>query len=399
MKQSSESCEQKNVCPICYSKITEQDKQIVCPDCMTRYHIECWNENKGCATYGCKSAGCLRPQPKRESPSDTPGAGDKAQDIDESMIRPVCKASQKRGETFCQSCDTELNEHSGQGTIYKFSGRYEPMNLTIGILLGVLTVLLMSFIYTYVVHYNPIAYASAIVTFLYGLSIGWISHSILKYTKTRNFAWGLVISIILSFLALYFTWAFSLGIYYEHASFVPSDICRGIENLIETNTFNIRHRRSKWTISGVFVGLIYLVEAGMIFLGGIICAYSLNSSIGFCEKCKTWTKSVFRSPALSPITDISLIENELKLGKIGTILELKKVGEHDSHTSLVIQSCDCSDMNLLTIYDVVVEKKGKKYEENKTALLSMIIISSEVSSAIQVASWGISRAEESDVQN
>ena len=43
-------------CPICCSEITAEDESITCIDCKTRYHEECWNDNNGCATYGCKSS-------------------------------------------------------------------------------------------------------------------------------------------------------------------------------------------------------------------------------------------------------------------------------------------------------------------------------------------------------
>lgn len=47
------------VCPICCTPIEDGDIQITCPDCEVAYHKECWEDNKGCATYGCKSAQCL----------------------------------------------------------------------------------------------------------------------------------------------------------------------------------------------------------------------------------------------------------------------------------------------------------------------------------------------------
>lgn len=52
---SDESCR----CPVCCCGFMPSDESIVCPDCKTKYHKECWDDNKGCATYGCKSAQCL----------------------------------------------------------------------------------------------------------------------------------------------------------------------------------------------------------------------------------------------------------------------------------------------------------------------------------------------------
>ena len=46
------------ICPICCTPIENGEIQITCPDCKVTYHKECWDDNKGCATYGCKSAQC-----------------------------------------------------------------------------------------------------------------------------------------------------------------------------------------------------------------------------------------------------------------------------------------------------------------------------------------------------
>jgi predicted RNA-binding Zn-ribbon protein involved in translation (DUF1610 family) len=44
------------VCAICLSTITDTDAKTSCPSCSATYHAECWNENGGCAVYGCSQA-------------------------------------------------------------------------------------------------------------------------------------------------------------------------------------------------------------------------------------------------------------------------------------------------------------------------------------------------------
>lgn len=44
-----------NNCPICCCEFVTGEDTVICPDCQTTYHKECWEENKGCAIYGCKS--------------------------------------------------------------------------------------------------------------------------------------------------------------------------------------------------------------------------------------------------------------------------------------------------------------------------------------------------------
>jgi hypothetical protein len=40
-------------CPYCHSSIKPGADIIECPACETPHHKECWEENKGCTTYGC----------------------------------------------------------------------------------------------------------------------------------------------------------------------------------------------------------------------------------------------------------------------------------------------------------------------------------------------------------
>ena len=56
MKKDEPQLTSPAVCPVCCCEITAEDESITCIDCKTRYHEDCWNDNKGCATYGCKSA-------------------------------------------------------------------------------------------------------------------------------------------------------------------------------------------------------------------------------------------------------------------------------------------------------------------------------------------------------
>ena len=107
-------------CPVCCTEIQPDDEKIVCPDCKMPYHEDCWNDNNGCATYGCHSAGCLDPPPfKVNVPADndstihtvcsTPTSGG---------ICPKCHARLVAGNTFCRSCGNEFKTTDWRSEIY-----------------------------------------------------------------------------------------------------------------------------------------------------------------------------------------------------------------------------------------------------------------------------------------
>ena len=43
-------------CSICHALIQEQEAVHGCDRCGQDYHDDCWQENGGCATYGCEAA-------------------------------------------------------------------------------------------------------------------------------------------------------------------------------------------------------------------------------------------------------------------------------------------------------------------------------------------------------
>lgn len=45
--------ETKKICQYCHSYIKDKDDMLLCPECNSPYHIECWYENEGCGAYGC----------------------------------------------------------------------------------------------------------------------------------------------------------------------------------------------------------------------------------------------------------------------------------------------------------------------------------------------------------
>ena len=50
-------------CAICQTAISTEDAKTGCPECKAEYHSDCWQENGGCAVYGC--AGVPRVEQRR----------------------------------------------------------------------------------------------------------------------------------------------------------------------------------------------------------------------------------------------------------------------------------------------------------------------------------------------
>jgi hypothetical protein len=41
------------LCAVCQCEFAQSEARVACPGCGAEYHPECWEENHGCAVYGC----------------------------------------------------------------------------------------------------------------------------------------------------------------------------------------------------------------------------------------------------------------------------------------------------------------------------------------------------------
>lgn len=79
-------------CPFCCNSFAEEDTVKICPDCKTPHHAECWEDNRGCSTYGCPSAPLGQ--------THTAGGG-----TDGNLVPcPACGAMHPATDLVCTAC-------------------------------------------------------------------------------------------------------------------------------------------------------------------------------------------------------------------------------------------------------------------------------------------------------
>lgn len=79
------------ICPYCKTEIKEGDEVKVCPECGIPHHAACWEENKGCTTFGCKEQ---HYEEQHTNPTD---------------VCSNCGATLGDGQAFCPKCGTPKN--------------------------------------------------------------------------------------------------------------------------------------------------------------------------------------------------------------------------------------------------------------------------------------------------
>src|SRR4051812_41161988 len=55
-------------CAYCQTAIKDDEARAACQECHAEYHTDCWNENGGCAMYGCSAVPAIEPRSSLEIP-------------------------------------------------------------------------------------------------------------------------------------------------------------------------------------------------------------------------------------------------------------------------------------------------------------------------------------------
>ena len=104
-------------CPICKRRFEEQDDIVVCPDCGTPYHRECYSINNKCIyenqhqllkerNDNISQSDAINDINKNTGKGDQEGVGEAS----EFIVCPRCEHSNPSGSAFCNKCGYFLND-------------------------------------------------------------------------------------------------------------------------------------------------------------------------------------------------------------------------------------------------------------------------------------------------
>ncbi|HOX06452.1 MAG TPA: RING finger protein [Planctomycetota bacterium] len=86
-------------CTVCQTTIATGEAATACPECRLAYHAECWQENGGCATYGCPAA------PKTVKAAAPTGAEAARQGWGDTKKCPYCGETIRAAALKCKFCN------------------------------------------------------------------------------------------------------------------------------------------------------------------------------------------------------------------------------------------------------------------------------------------------------
>lgn len=111
------------ICPYCQTSIKDGVEFTVCAECGTPHHRECWDENRGCTTFGCKE----NPAVKKESPGVIDIGNRTVEEVERLITQarerhnapvsnrlincPDCNSLVDENSRFCKFCGYNFNEN------------------------------------------------------------------------------------------------------------------------------------------------------------------------------------------------------------------------------------------------------------------------------------------------
>lgn len=280
---------------------------------------------------------------------------------------------------------------------YELSGKTGNL-WTIGLLIGLPLVLVIAWIYGNLLYYNPIVYLSVLLFIGYLIAIGIILRFVAFFGKCRNRLQAKILAMSIGVLALYISWVFFLKALMNDQLGVLSDVITFwflLESPMVTfemiRELNITGYYSIFgvEVKGLFLSLIWLIEAGGILFVAWRNGQSIVHEEVFCENCNSWVEEhddVFRTPIPEPEALKKSLNGELDHILNLPTVDIENVKEDGSkHLRFNYKNCNkCNNLSTLD-FDLVhftVNNKGERVE-NEEDLSKVFVLNTGQSEMIK----------------
>jgi len=267
--------------------------------------------------------------------------------------------------------------------LYRHSGAVTLSGLLLSSVAGACCALALGFGYTWAIAWIPFVYVNFLLALGLGGAVGFLVGRAATAGNLRNtfviallgLAWGVV--------AWYVAWAADARArQFEDAPWFlwqPDLLWAYATYCYENGTWGLG--RGGGTVSGIPLGIVWLIEAGMVVGCAMFMALGASLSQTFCERCGRWieTQQGVRKLSLQDANQDAV--ERLLAGELSVAADLPRAGDGEPHLRLDLTCCPtCSESNYLTLERVTYETddKGNVSEKTETAVDRLAIAPRDV---------------------
>ena len=264
---------------------------------------------------------------------------------------------------------------------YKHSGAVSVSGLLGGVALGLGAAAGLSAVYAYALNWIPFIYVNVLCTAGFGAAIGGAVYFAARIGKVRNNGVVAAVGLLCALVGVYYAWAFDrMARTGEPFTMDPLLLWDYVLIFNEEGNWSIG-RNAKQNVTGIFLWVVWAVEAGVIIALSAWLPYSLMSKSVFCEPCDQWC---------TPQEDVRRLAAEqseavTSLALTGNLAGLRSLPAAPSgapaYVRLDLTTCEnCTESNYLSIVNVIIttNKKGEESTETKDLVDRLLIAAADV---------------------
>lgn len=268
------------------------------------------------------------------------------------------------------------NTSAQQVATYKPSGKTGMLGPVITFLCTAIGGAILGVLYSYIVTWIPFIYINFFITigFAFGLAFLIRTGSLLGHVRSGivNLVFG-GLGLITAYYVHWVAWiaAQNIGIGWV---WDPLALFGIIKEINEHGLWSIGRFGSDGAIvSGVFLTIIWVIEALIIFLGGMM---GMTVDSVYCERCRKWT-STNDDLSRMDLKGADVLLDGLHQGEFDVFSQLQPAAEN-AIEYLKLDTCwceGCSDFAVLSMSHVFIEYDEEGKENNReTPIMSKAIV-------------------------
>ncbi|HWE96879.1 MAG TPA: hypothetical protein VG269_23160 [Tepidisphaeraceae bacterium] len=271
---------------------------------------------------------------------------------------------------------------------YRHSNRVPIGGLLNGGLAGVAVGAVIAAVYAYAIIYIPFIYVRFIGCLVFGFVLGGVPTWVMREFKVRSVPVVLAAVGVIALVAYYFHWAVWLyAVLNRHENQVeflpiltnPAGMLRVIGLVLEKGTWGMSSHSDQ--VTGVFLGLIWLVEAAAIFGVAFVVARHVQTDVPFCESCNAWCGPGVKVRSM-PWGDAEELKRRME-NKDWAYFDM--VGDRDesagSWFAVIHHGCSfCNRLHTLSAksYAVTIDGKGQTTVNEKYIVRKLLVTQEDI---------------------
>lgn len=276
---------------------------------------------------------------------------------------------------------------------------YQPSNkLPLGgvlllVLGSVVAAAALAFVYIYAMWYIPFIYVNFFLCLGFGLALGWVLAALVRAGKLRSPGGVTALAGLVGLAAVYVEWAVYLTLLFNSettgtgrdadtttsfsAGFLvsalthPGQMLAAMRQINETGTWSLKGS----TPSGIFLALIWLLEA-LIIVGGAVLLARAQAGEPFSETADEWAAEEEMAHPVGYVHDAAAVRTALETGQFHTLTPYRSEAAEDQFARLKLHHApNDANCRYLTLENVTttLDKKGKPTQSTSAVVQRLAI--------------------------